>query len=276
MKISQKTIEVLGSVITGDGKISPYRTGQQLVDFFNQFGTKDLYESGFPSRWKYAEDKLRLFNSQSTIKNIIVNTFDPYYFLNTEYDVFKAIEHFNKVFVYDDYEVKLVNKQCKVYSLSEIKINFSNPHINSNEITHIFINEQIEKCESKLNENDFDGAITNARSLVEAVLVVIERELDSNSPEYDGNLPKLYKRVQKLLNLCPEQEGLDHCLKQILSGFISVVSGLAALRNIVSDAHVRTYEPAEHHARLAVNSAKTMCNFLFDTKEYQIAKNKNA
>ena len=48
------------------------------------------------------------------------------------------------------------------------------------------------------------------------------------------------------------------------------------LRNIVSDAHVRTYKPAEHHARLAVNSAKTMCNFLFDTKEYQIAKNKNA
>ena len=114
-----------------------------------------------------------------------------------------------------------------------------------------------------------------SNSLVEAVLVVIEKELNSNPPEYDGNLPKLYKRVQKLLNLCPEEE-LDHCLKQILSGFISVVSGLATLRNIVSDAHVRTYKPAEHHARLAVNSAKTMCNFLFDTKEYQIAKNKNA
>lgn len=89
MEISQKTIEVLGSVITGDGKISPYRTGQQLVDFFNQFGTKDLYESGFPSRWKYAEDKLRLFNAQSTVKNIIVNTLCNFLFDTKEYQIAK-------------------------------------------------------------------------------------------------------------------------------------------------------------------------------------------
>ncbi|MFN5240162.1 MAG: abortive infection family protein [Aphanizomenon sp.] len=38
----------------------------------------------------------------------------------------------------------------------------------------------------------------------------------------------------------------------------------------MSDSHVISYKQSEHHARLAVNSAKTLCNFLFNTKEYQI------
>jgi hypothetical protein len=59
-------------------------------------------------------------------------------------------------------------------------------------------------------------------------------------------------------------------LRQILSGLTSVVSGLSTLRNTMSDSHVISYKPSEHHARLAVNASKTICNFLFDTKEYQM------
>lgn len=275
MKISEQTISALGSIITGDQSLSPYRTGQELVDFFNQFGRKDIYGGGFPSRWRYAEDVLREFNNQPIMKDIILVAFDPRNYLDGEYDLCIAIEHFNKFLDYDGYKLKLVGKKCQIYNSNETEIKLLSPYSNSSEITHIFIDEQINKCEIKLNEGDFDGAITNARSLVESVLSAIEKELDSTLPEYDGNLPKLYKRVQKLLHLCPGQQGLEECLKQILSGFISIVSGLATLRNTVSDAHVRAYKPEEHHARLAVNSAKTLCNFLFDTKEYQIKKNKN-
>jgi len=120
--------------------------------------------------------------------------------------------------------------------------------------------------------NDFDGAITNARSLIEAVLSSIEADFDPTPPKYDGDLPKLYKRVQKHLKLSPGQEGLANSLRQILSGLTSIVSGLASLRNSMSDAHVIKYKPSEHHAQLAVNTAKTLCKFLFDTKEYQSQK----
>ena len=41
------------------------------------------------------------------------------------------------------------------------------------------------------------------------------------------------------------------------------------LRNKMGDAHVRTYKPERHHAKLAVNSAKTLTDFLIDTLEYQ-------
>lgn len=35
---------------------------------------------------------------------------------------------------------------------------------------------QIAKCDKKIDQNDLDGAIANARSLLEAVLIAIERE----------------------------------------------------------------------------------------------------
>jgi len=64
-------------------------------------------------------------------------------------------------------------------------------------LSHAFIIEQIEKCRTKTSQGDYDGAITNARSLVEAVLAAWRR-FDSNAPEYDGDLSKLYRRVQSI------------------------------------------------------------------------------
>ena len=275
MKLSEQTMSALGSVITGDGGRSPYRTGLQLVSFFNQFGSKDTYGSGFPSRWSYAEEKLREFNDTPTMKDILVSALDPRDFLAKELDINVLVEHLNQFLEFDNYELRLAGKKWSIYKLSSSPIELSHPYANSVELTHIFIDEQIKKCDKKLGEGDFDGAITNARSLVEAVLSAIEKEFDPNPPEYDGNLPKLYKRVQKHLNLSPGQEDLSECLRQILSGLTSIISGLATLRNAMSDSHVISYKPLEHHAKLAVNSAKTLCDFLFETKEYQMQKKKN-
>ncbi|CBN55429.1 MULTISPECIES: abortive infection family protein [Kamptonema] len=276
MKISEKTISALGAIITGDGGLSPYRSGPQLVSFFNEFGLKDIYGSGFPSRWSYAEEKLRDFNDTPTMKDIVIATFDPRHFLGTKYSINAAVEHLNQFIEFDNYQLLPAGKKWELYKLGGSQIDLSHPYNNSVELTHIFIYEQIKKCDRKLAEGDFDGAITNARSLVEAVLSAIEKEFDSNPPKYDGNLPKLYKRVQKHLNLSPDQESLAEYLRQILSGLSSIIHGLATLRNEMSDAHVILYKPLEHHARLAVNSAKTLCDFLFETKEYQIQKKKNS
>lgn len=71
MKISEQTISVLRSVIIGE-KLSPYRTGSQLITFFNQFGADDRYTDGFPSRWCYAEEKLHEYNDSAVIKTINV------------------------------------------------------------------------------------------------------------------------------------------------------------------------------------------------------------
>lgn len=134
---------------------------------------------------------------------------------------------------------------------------------------HIFIAEQLAKLNDKLQSGDYDGAITNARSLVEAVLREIENQLGECSQPDDGDLLKRYKRVQRQLNLEPGRADLKGPLQQVLSGLAGVVSGIAGVSNKMGDRHARTYEPAERHAMLAANAAKTLADFLVRTETAQ-------
>jgi hypothetical protein len=105
MKISEHTISSLSSIITGDGGIAPYRSGPQLITFFNQFGSEEEYGSGFPSRWYYAEEKLREFNDSPKMELIVMASVDPRHFIGTEYAVEKAVDHINQFLEYDKYEI---------------------------------------------------------------------------------------------------------------------------------------------------------------------------
>ena len=59
MKISEHTINHLAKAVCGDTGYTPYIKGYDLVVFFSRYGFNDTYEQGFPSRWRYTEDKLR-------------------------------------------------------------------------------------------------------------------------------------------------------------------------------------------------------------------------
>ena len=83
---------------------------------------------------------------------------------------------------------------------------------------------------------------------------------------------KAYNRVRVLLNLDPSRKDINDALKQVLTGLSSIIHGLATMRNKMSDAHATSYKPARHHAKLAVNAAKTVCDFLFETMAYQREK----
>ena len=131
-------------------------------------------------------------------------------------------------------------------------------------ISHTYIEEQIKKCDLKVFEGDFPGSITNARSLLEAVLMGVERELQDQPVPYDGDLPRLWRRVQALLSLDPSRKDISDALRQVLGGLTSTVLGVATLRNKVSDAHAATYAASKRHAKLAVNAAKTVADFLIE------------
>ena len=139
-------------------------------------------------------------------------------------------------------------------------------------MNRVFIDEQVKKCDRKLDEGDFDGAITNARSLLEAVLIEVEHGLCLEDPApYDGDLIKLYRRVQQLLNLEPSRKDVSDSLKQVLSGLSSIVTGLSGLRNKMSDSHAATYRPSKRHSALVVNTAKTVAGFIIETRDHLVA-----
>jgi hypothetical protein len=275
MKVANQTIEALQKLITGDpikssNPLAPYRSGPELVDFFNQFGEEDQYGQGFPSRWIYAESRLHEFNGKPVLKDLIECVVDPRTFLGSEFSIDEAVDYMNQFLEFDGYKL---TKQGKKYLLSSIGheiVSFEHAILSNNVPNLEFIREQIFKCKSKINSGDYDGAITNARSLLEAVLLEIEYKINKTETKYNGDLNQLYKRVQKSLNLEPSRKDISDSLKQILRGIISIVGGIAPLRNKMSDAHARTYKPSEHHAKLAVNSVYTISMFLLESFEYQV------
>lgn len=273
MKISERTITALASIICGDHELSFYRRGSELVRFFNEIGFNDVYGQGFPSRANYTESNIRELNGTNELIKVFEQHLDPRNYIDLpEYDVEQIVDYLNTYLKFDGYEIFQQKEIYKIKELNGSMVELEVSFEGEKEVNQLFIEEQIKKCTQKIREGDYTGAITNARSLVEAVLKEIENQLGKDAPEYDGDLTKLYRRVQKLLNLEPSRKDVSDSLKQMLSGLNSIVTGLAAVRNKMSDSHVLTYNPSKHHAKLAVNAANTFCDFIFSTLEYQKEK----
>jgi hypothetical protein len=271
IKIAPSTIQALGKIITGgipgDSNISPYRTGQRLVEFFNQHGGNSLYGHGFPSRWQFAENSISELNGTKHIKEIIEDAVDPRHYLNTNFKVSDTVEYLNKYLIHDKFEIIKNGPGYIVKSLSD-KSNIEKnlvEKLDREKASHAYILEQSNKCREKLESGDYDGVITNSRTMVEAVFEDILKNLNIKIPEYDGNLNKIYKEVKEHLNLDPSKKDLSNTIKEILSGLISIVNGLSGISNKMGDRHARTYKPEKHHASLASNVAYALCEFLLSS-----------
>ncbi|MGU9962918.1 MAG: abortive infection family protein [Candidatus Halichondribacter symbioticus] len=290
MKISKKTIGTLAHIITGgDNKDSPlYRDIVSLVDFFSEFKVGDFYHSGLPPRLKYTKEKLNEFNAKELMQEVIERALDPKNYELNSFDSNEAAAKLDKDLKKDGYKIRESYRidpsipegfVCEedenhyvryygVYPLEETIIDIETEVSLSNN----FIKEQIQKSKEKLEQSDYDGAITNARSLVEAVQKEIISKSGETVPDYNGNILNLYKATKKVMNFDASQKDLSETLKLMLSGLNSLVSSISGLSNKMGDRHARTYKPSRHHARLVVNASFIFCEFLLDSYEYQ--KNK--
>ena len=273
MKLSDYSTQRVGEFIAGDADGWPYRSGPKLVAYFNKLGFREVYGQGFPSRATFAKEKVAELNGKPKLKDALRELLDPRLWLEVSNGTVEGCaEQVNEILRYDGYEVVRDGNFYKVRELSGAVIEIENRFAESEELSELLIEEQIQKCREKVEGGDYSGAITNARSLIEAVCTKIEADLDPNALGNDGDLVKLFNRVRKLLNLDPSRQDINESLKQVLSGLSNIINGLAAMRNKMSDAHGVAYKPSRHHAKLAVNAAKTLADFLFDTMSYQIEK----
>lgn len=114
--------------------------------------------------------------------------------------------------------------------------------------------------------SDPEGAITATRTTLESICKHI---CDERGVSYEDawDLSRLYKATAAAMEVAPDQHS-EQIIKQILSGAITVVGGLAGMRNALSDAHgrgKRSTGPAARHAKLAVNAGFAIAGFLIDT-----------
>ena len=271
MRIAAKSIKALQRVITGDPlpsgePIAPYQSGPDLVAFFNDLGFSDeyLWGGGSPSRWMYCEGKLEEINGSDRMLRAVEAALDPRRFLDTEFDVDAAALYLNRFLRYDGFRVDRQGLKYAVHSVADDLVVVEPDLDSSDPVSKEFMQQQLSKCRRKVEAGDFDGAVTSARALLESVLLEMNDRLGGDQ-DFKGDLPKLYKVVRRQLNLDPSGDGVDQLLLPIMTGLTSIVGGLAGLRNRLGDAHARRYRTRRHHARLAVNTAYTLVDFLLDS-----------
>ncbi len=266
----------LEKIITGnpleqtDQPVAPYRTGYDIETFFDGFEVDGPVGTFSTSRWAVAQAWIRHLTQLGRLGDVVAEALNPGAFRGSDYTVDDAAAFLDPYLRDDGHQLVRRSGRHRLAPLQTGLVELGVTLSPGEHVTHEFIEEQIAKCEHKLADGDFDGAITNARSLVEATLADIESRLVPLPEPHKGDLVQLYKRVQKLLNLEQGRKDIADGPRKILQGLASVVSGIAPMRNKMSDAHARVAKPAPHHARLAVNAARTLVNFAYDSFEFQL------
>ncbi len=131
-------------------------------------------------------------------------------------------------------------------------------HPKSKFLNSQYIDEQFKKCESRIDHGDYEGALTSAKTFLEAILQEISNVHEEKQNKDKSTLPKLFKQTLKNTSL----GNIDDHTKVILRGLITTVHGLSELRNKAGDSHPSKITPDKRHAQLAVNTAKTIACFL--------------
>lgn len=281
MKLHYITRQKIAMAIVGEGEaraFAPYRSWAQMKEFFYMLDVEELHAGNtsedISSRVKYSSAILKMLDGTDEVAVIITELFkDIYYVEDTDYDKQKVADFINVYLKKDGYEVKQDSRgEYKVYdSKAEIINSVKVPFEESNELTQGFIITQIAQAKKRILEKDYLGAITSAKSLLEGVFAYIDMQVNDKATICDkDDLVKQYGSVKGILNLDPADKALSDSSKQILQGLNSIVCGLSFFRNKMSDAHLPKYKAEKHHALLAVNSANTLAQFLFDTYNYQV------
>lgn len=115
-------------------------------------------------------------------------------------------------------------------------------------------------------EKDPREAVSAASNILESVCKVMIADEGLESPSKQ-DLLSVWGPVRKHLGLDPSLlEEQD--LQKILTGIISIVQGIGALRTHASSAHGagrKTYKLEPRHARLAIHSAHTLALFVLES-----------
>lgn len=117
---------------------SRYRTGPELVAFFNELGFSDVYEQGFPSRWFYTDSRLKEINGKPELDKCIKAVFAVANFIENIDHLDKLIEDFNKYL-----------------ALEKWKIKRNNDEICFEKLDRVIIESDTEQKNTILNEEDF-------------------------------------------------------------------------------------------------------------------------
>lgn len=262
-------------------KISmPYLSGPTLCDISNKFGLPVTYgwNGGAQSRWAYLDDLLAHCIKNKRESDLLAFLFSKGQFVDKlrgqtpeviEYayaQILSAvIGQINGALYFGGNELVQVGKVFIIRKLGST-ISVSAPSVKT--IDRSYITDLSDRAMKDVIDGNYDSAITKSRTLLEEVFCyVIEKK--GEEPSESGDIGKLYNQVKQLYNM-HQSKDMDKRINGLLSGLEKILSAIAEMRNKGSDSHgvgAKRINIADHHARLFVNSAMTMADFVLAVSE---------
>ena len=257
-------------------KISmPYLSGPDLCTLSTLFGLPETYSwnGGTLSRWQYLDNLLEYCIKNNKYSSLLAHMFSLKQFskmlnghsvneINNAHKIILStvIEKINGLLLFDGNKLDIVGNNYVIHPIVN-KVEMVVPVIKT--IDREYIRSISSRAMRDIEEYNFDSAITKSRTLLEEIFCyVIEKK--NEKPSDSGDIGKLYKHVRNLYNMHMDAS-TDRRIKTLLSGLNSIVSSIAEMRNRDSDAHgvgVNRIPIQEHHARLFVNTAMAMADFI--------------
>jgi hypothetical protein len=122
MILSPKTLEKLCLLINEE---TGYRSGHELVRFFNQLGFRDFYGRGFPSRWIYTDERLVRLNGTPEMDKCIKAVLSPANFIGRAGKLDAHISDFNQFLAFDKWKLVRNKAELSFQKLDEIEFDES-------------------------------------------------------------------------------------------------------------------------------------------------------
>ena len=262
-------------------KISlPYLSGPDLCSISTQFGLPVTYarSGGNPSRWQYLDNLMGYCIKERKCPDLLAYIFSKKQFtpLLSSYTpeiieeayqriVNGIIQHINGHLYFGGHELITQSGKFLIRKIGS-NIEIEAPKIKA--IDREYIISISARAMDDVNQKNFDSAITKSRTLLEEVFCyVVEKKGDT--PSTSGNIADLYRQVKGHYNMHADANA-DRRINTLLSGFEKIISAISEMRNKDSDAHgvgATRINIDEHHARLFVNAAMSMADFILSVEK---------
>lgn len=258
----------------------PYLSGPTLCDISNRFGLPVSYgwNGGAQSRWAYLDDLIEHCIENKRESDLLGYLFSKGQFVEKlkghgsetiEYAynhiINTVIQQINGILYFGGNELVKIGNTFVINGIGTT-VTVAAPAVKT--IDRHYITDISERAMKDVMEGNYDSAITKSRTLLEEVFCyVIEKK--GEEPVQSGDIGKLYNQVKQLFNMHQSKE-LDRRINGLLSGLEKILSAIAEMRNKGSDSHgvgAKRINISGHHARLFVNSAMTMADFILEVSE---------
>ena len=171
-----------------------------------------------------------------------------------------ALDAINANLFLGKHELKVVNEK---FYLVEFQKNIQIEAPIFSIVNMEYIHSLRTRCTDDLSNGNYDSVITKSRTLMEEVfLYVLENE--KIDVKMNGDLTQYYGKIKEKYGLNQNRD-IDNRINSLFSGLERIVRAIAELRNKTSDSHgvgQKRYAIREHEARLVMNSAITICEYI--------------